>query len=77
MNVSCLWTEENLEELAQHGVTVEEYEAAIANALVHTTSRSSDRPAVIGDAFGRILFCVYIWIDESMILPWTAYDYEV
>ncbi|MFV0444909.1 MAG: hypothetical protein ACK5Q5_15155 [Planctomycetaceae bacterium] len=76
MNRRCLWTDWNLQKLADHDVTPEEFEAAIANPLREVVSQSSGRPAVFGLVRGRLLFCVYDEIDADTILPRTACEVE-
>jgi hypothetical protein len=39
-------------------------------------SRSSDRLIAFGEVDGRYLACVYEMIDETTILPVTAYEVE-
>jgi hypothetical protein len=74
MNRRCIWTDRNLDKLAQHDVTPEEFEEAIANPARDTLSASSGRPAVYAFVRGRLLFCVYDEIDDDTILPCTAYE---
>ena len=72
------WTAEIIEHLAENGVSPEEFEAVVCNPTEATTSRSSGRPAAIGDiAPGRRLFCVYELLDDKMtVIPVTAYEVE-
>jgi uncharacterized DUF497 family protein len=71
----CMWTDEAIEHIAEHGVSQADFEHVIANPLVTTASRSSGLPAAIGHApDGRRLFCVYEIIDEMYIQPVTAYE---
>ena len=74
MNRRCLWTDWNREKLAEHDVTPEEFEEAIANPIREVVSHSSGRPAVFGFVRGRLLFCVYDEIDADTILPRTAFE---
>lgn len=60
---------------AEHGVTKEEVEEAVANATDADFSRSIGRPVVFGDTHdGRHLMVVYERIDAATIYPITAYD---
>jgi uncharacterized DUF497 family protein len=74
------WTEEIVEHLAENGVSPEEFEAVVKDERSEvTTSRSTGRPARIGVTDdGRVLFCVFDWIDEeqTQIEPRTAYEIE-
>lgn len=65
----------NVEHCAEHGVTKEEVEEAIANPIDEDISRSSGRPVLFGETNGgRHLVIVYEEIDEDTIYPVTAYD---
>lgn len=67
--------EGNVQHCAEHGVTTEEVEEAIANPIDVDTSRSTDRPVLFGETnSGRHLLIVYEEIDEDTIYPVTAYD---
>lgn len=72
------WTAEIVEHLADNDVTPEEFEAVVEDHRSRmTTSESTGRPARIGMTDeGRILFCVFDWIDEEQteIEPRTAYE---
>lgn len=72
------WTAEIVEHLAENDVTAEEFEAVVQhNRSRVTTSDSTGRPARIGVTDeGRVLFCVFDWIDEeeTEIEPRTAYE---
>lgn len=70
------WTEENIQHLADHGVTPEQFETAVMHAETNEWSRSTGRPAIRGrDDTGRMLFCVYEWVEEDVtIYPITAYE---
>jgi HEAT repeat protein len=74
MEYVFLWTPEALDKIAQHGVTVEEYESVVNNPVDRQLSRSSDNLIARGDAItGRWLICVYQDIDEITVLPITGY----
>ena len=74
------WTEEIVEHLAGNDVSPDEFEEVVQDVLREVaTSRSSGRPARIGvTSKGRVLFCVFDWIDdgETLIEPVTAYEIE-
>jgi hypothetical protein len=64
--------------LGDNDVTPEEFEAVVQDSRSRiTTSDSTGRPARIGVTDeGRVLFCVFDWIDEQQteIEPRTAYE---
>ena len=67
-----------MEHLAEHDVTPEEFEAIVAAPEDTDVSRSSGRPIAFGWADdGRYLACVYELIDDTTVIPYTAYEIEV
>lgn len=72
------WTAEIIEHLADNDVTPEEFEAVVLDERSElTVSRTTGRPARIGiTEDGRVLFCVFDWIDKDQteIEPRTAYE---
>jgi len=65
----------NVQHCADHGVTKEEVEEVLENAVDADISRSSGRPIVFGDtATGRHLMVVYESVDASTVYPVTAYE---
>ena len=74
------WTDEIVEYLALHDVTPEEFETVVQDSQSEVTnSRSSGRPARLGiTGEGRLLFCVFDWIDaeQSEIEPRSAYEID-
>ena len=70
-----LWTDETIEHLAEHGVRPEDFEAIVCDPEDIGESRSTGRPCCWGEAAdGRYLFCVFEKIDETTILPVTAFE---
>lgn len=70
-----LWTDEIVAHLAEHGVSREDFKAAVSNPSRLGMSRSSGRPCCWGEtAEGRTLFCVYEFLDDLTIVPVTAYE---
>lgn len=71
------WTDEIVEHLGDNGVTPEEFEMVVQDfRSKRTTSHRTGRPAVVGVTDeGRVLFCVFDWIDKgrTQIEPRTAY----
>lgn len=69
------WTDEIVEHLAEHDVSPEDFEDAVSNPERRGESRSTGRPCCWGEtADGRYLFCVFEYLDEMTILPFTAYE---
>ncbi|HSS47749.1 MAG TPA: hypothetical protein VLX28_02275 [Thermoanaerobaculia bacterium] len=65
----------NVQHCADHGVTREEVEEVLENAVDADISRSSGRPVVFGDTrMGRHLIVVYESVDASTVYPVTAYE---
>jgi hypothetical protein len=74
MHLRFIWTPEIEEHLAEHGVTVDDYEYAFANWTEHTLSESTGLPAFSGIApDGRELFGVYERLNDFEAIPVTAY----
>jgi len=69
-----IWTDENIQHLAEHDVTQDDFEAVLDAPVWEGVSGSSGLPACIGIVDGRRLFCVYEIIDEVYIHPITAYE---
>ena len=74
MYLRFIWTQEIEQHLAEHGVTVDDYEYAFANCIEQVKSRRSKLPSFVGPARdGRLLFGVYSEIDAIDAEPVTAY----
>ena len=72
-----LWTPEIVEHLAQHVVSIDEFESIVQNPDSSGISRSSSRPFAVGQTEdGRTLLCVYEFVDDTTIEPVTAYDID-
>jgi uncharacterized DUF497 family protein len=70
-----LWNDEIIEHLEQHGVSSDDFEYVVMHPDAIGESRSTGRPCCWGEtADGRKLFCVFEKIDESTILPVTAFE---
>jgi uncharacterized DUF497 family protein len=78
--VSIIWDLEddpdgNVQHCADHGVTKEEVEEVLDNAIDADVSRSSGRPVVFGDtSTGKHLMVAFDEIDEDTVYPITAYE---
>lgn len=69
------WTEEIVDHLSEHDVSTDDFERVVSHPSRLGISRSSGRPCCWGKtADGRTLFCVYEQLDETTIIPVTAYD---
>ncbi|HET6426561.1 MAG TPA: hypothetical protein VFG20_22915 [Planctomycetaceae bacterium] len=73
-----IWTPEATQHLEQHGVTQDEFEQVVFASRHSTIEQSASNPdnvTVVGttDA-GRELRCVWQELDDSTILPVTAYE---
>jgi len=75
-----LWNDEpgeNVDKILQHGLTVDDVEFVLNNPEGHGTSRSSNRPFVVGTTpDGDYIMVIYDWIDDDTINPVTAYDID-
>lgn len=71
-----VWNDEIEGHLAQHGVSPDEFEAVVCDPEEVDTSRSSGREIAFGEVNGRFLACVYELLDETTVLPVTAYEVE-
>jgi hypothetical protein len=68
------WIEDHL---ALHGVTIDEFEEVVCNPDEVGQSRSSDRLVAFGEtSSGKYVACVYEFINDTTILPVTAYEVE-
>jgi uncharacterized DUF497 family protein len=78
--VSIIWDldddpDGNVQHCADHGVTKEEVEEVLDNAIDADVSRSSGRPVVFGDtSTGKHLMVAFDEIDEDTVYPITAYE---
>ncbi len=70
-----LWTDETIEHLAEHGVSPEDFQEVVRDPEEIGESRSSGRPCCWGESpDGRYLLCVFEKLDDSTILPITAFE---
>lgn len=69
------WTDEITAHLAEHGVSQEDFEDVVSRPERRGQSPSTSRPCCWGEtADGRYLICVYEFLDELNIVPFTAYE---
>ena len=72
-----VWNEANIDYLAQHDVTRDEFEEVVGDPDSTEQSHSSDRHIAMGmTSTGRFLCCVYELIDETTIYPFTAFEID-
>ncbi len=70
-----LWTDELVDHLAEHGISQDDFEHVVCDPYSKGYSRSSGLPTVWGHtADGRYMMAVYEALDETTILPVTAYE---
>ena len=74
-----LWTEDeggNVEHIAEHGVTPEDFEFVFENYENEAVSASSGLPARFGYTEDRrYLMVVFEWIEKNLVvLPVTAFE---
>jgi uncharacterized DUF497 family protein len=75
--VDVIWTAENENHIADHGLTVADVEQVLRNPVGSDVSRSSGRPFVVGHAAdGRKILVVYEELDALSVYPITAYFLE-
>ena len=72
-----IWNVQVEEYLALHGVTLDEFEEVVCDPDEVDRSRSSRRPIAFGEtSTGKYLACVYELLDDTTVLPVTAYEVE-
>jgi len=70
-----VWTDEIVDHLAEHGVSPDEFESVVSNPESRDKSRTTKRPCCFGETSdGRFLYCVYEMLDDTTIIPVTAYE---
>jgi uncharacterized DUF497 family protein len=72
-----IWNDQNEEHLAEHGVTRDEFAEVVCDPDAVGQSRSSGHPIALGEtSTGKYLACVYELLDDTTVLPVTAYEVE-
>jgi hypothetical protein len=72
-----VWTQEIITHLAEHDVTLEEFEEVVGDPECEDVSRSTGNPVAFGStSTGRRLCCVFKRLSDDLIEPVTAYDIE-
>lgn len=65
----------NVQHIAEHGISKEEVEEALANGHDQTVSRSSGRPVIFGDTrSGRHLMVAFELHEGDVVYPVTAFE---
>ncbi len=65
----------NVQHIALHGITQDEVEEVLQNAMDADISQSSGRPIVFGDtSTGKHILVVFEEIDADTVYPITAYE---
>ena len=71
------WDDEAEAHLAEHGVSIADFEAILSAPHAEGMSRSSGLPITFGwTSDGRYLACVYELVDDETIRPVTAFEIE-
>ena len=71
------WNDPTVEHIAEHGITPEEFEEVVCDPDEVKLSRSSGRHIAFGEtSSGKFVACVYERLDDSTIVPVTAYEIE-
>jgi uncharacterized DUF497 family protein len=77
LDFDFIWDEEpgrNVDHIAEHGLTPEDVIHAFHNVVRNEISRSSGRPAIIGETpEGDLIFVAFDYIDATTVYVRTAY----
>jgi len=72
-----VWNDAIEDYIGQHDITPDEFETVVMDPDKIEASRSSDRLIAFGSTdTGRYIAAVFEFIDESTVLPVTAYEIE-
>jgi uncharacterized DUF497 family protein len=72
-----IWNDAVERHVAAHGVTRAEFREVVCDPDEVAQSRSSGRAIAFGEtSTGKYLACVYELLDETTVLPVTAYEVE-
>jgi hypothetical protein len=70
-----IWTDHAIEHLVEHDISTEDFESVVCRPFSTGKSRSSNLPAAFGYASdGRYIIAIYRMLDDSTVLPVTAYE---
>jgi hypothetical protein len=69
------WTVQIERHLEEHGISPDEFEEVVCDPDFVTKSRSTGRPIAFGStSSGKYVACVYELIDDTTVVPVTAYE---
>ena len=72
-----IWTDPVVAHLEEHGISPEDFEEVVCRPVSEAESHSSGLPAAFGYASdGRYIIAVYEMLDETTVLPVTAYEVD-
>ncbi len=80
MDVTIIWDDEsdprgNVAHIDEHGLTVEDVEFVVENAVSESVSKSSGRACVFGyTPGGEHMIVIFEEVDEDTIYPVTCYE---
>jgi len=70
-----IWTDEVISHLNEHGISPEDFEDVVCIPIGTSESQSSGLPVAFGyTSHGRYIIAVYQVLDETTVLPVTAYE---
>lgn len=78
--LQIIWDEEdqpdgNVQHIAEHGLTIEDVEHVLENAIKEEMSSSTNRPCCFGyTPAGEFIIVVYEQVHDAAIYPITAYE---
>jgi len=72
-----IWTDENIEHIAEHDISQEDFEEVVCRPVSTTTSNASGLPVAFGYTLdGRYIIAVYEILDDITVIPVTAYQVD-
>ena len=75
MWLDFFWNDGNIEHIAEHGISQDDFEHVVCNPESKGFSRSSGLPACWGyTSDGRYVMAVFEELDDDTIMPVTAYE---
>ncbi len=70
-----IWTDESIEHVGDHGISVDEYEHVVSYPEDVDFSDTSGKEAAFGHLpDGRNIIAIFEMIDEITVVPVTAYE---
>ena len=72
-----MWDGENEQHLAEHDISIEEFEEIVSHPDVEDISRRTGRPMAFGmTSSGKYIACVFEFLDDTTVYPVTAYEVD-